>query len=281
MCTDSISHMAHIIGGNMQDADLGRISQDVFVTGNMITASATVPAGEHVQVVVSGNMSEMHLDGQGSVAVEAAGPISDVTIADSLEVTEAPVSGKNTPAVGRHASGDFPRDGQSFGPDGNATDVSVTQEQSQSVDIDAANADVDVSVSQSQSQSSTGTTGGSRPQHRPTTTAAAGGDTGQPTGPAPKDSPTPAYVAAVADDLSTRAKRDGSVADCSKHLNELRDALLESRLGGRVYEEILEDLEALVQRIEEESLPDDLDETRVREITDIAHRAKRLCQRRS
>lgn len=89
------------------------------------------------------------------------------------------------------------------------------------------------------------------------------------------------YIASVADNLRTNAKQTSSASECVKYLNELRDALVESDLEGVVYEDVMDKIDKLVERVDSEGFPDEFDETRVRQIEDVAHRIERMCQRQS
>lgn len=96
-----------------------------------------------------------------------------------------------------------------------------------------------------------------------------------------KNSTNPAYVASVADNLTNNAQQTSSASKCAKYLKELRDVLVESDLDGETYEDIMDQLDKLIVRVDSEGFADELDETRVRQIKDIAHRIERMCQRQS
>lgn len=96
-----------------------------------------------------------------------------------------------------------------------------------------------------------------------------------------KNEISPAYVSSVVDNLTNNAKQTSKASECRKYLKEIQDTLKESDINGKVYDNILEDLEILINRVESNNLPDNLDDERVGEIDDIAHRIKRLCQRKS
>lgn len=96
----------------------------------------------------------------------------------------------------------------------------------------------------------------------------------------PQQRPTrPAYVASVTDTLTTKAEQTSKASECNKYLNELRDTLKESDLEGETYDDILEELDTIIYRVESEGFSEDLDDKKVQQIEDISHRIKRLCQR--
>ena len=57
--------------------------------------------------------------------------------------------------------------------------------------------------------------------------------------------------------------------------------LVESELEGEVYNDVMDQLDKLIQRVDSEGFADELDNTRVRQIEDVVHRIERMCQRQS
>ncbi|TKX74752.1 hypothetical protein EXE46_07760 [Halorubrum sp. GN11_10-6_MGM] len=78
----------YTVDGMNQSAELGVVSDDIFVNGMEAAVSAVVPDGEHINVEVDGMNASADLSGHGTVSLGLNGMNARATVDDSIDLIE-------------------------------------------------------------------------------------------------------------------------------------------------------------------------------------------------